>query len=134
MDTLLSIIGNMLFYTYHCFDRIVINGYLSMLSRAENVAYFFHNVVGEPCITKEVLSARTNHYSKWVEAFARNHDLPVEWAEKGVRKEEYVRPYLQAMQQKKDLVYTSFSRAWNNPPRSVPSNQNIRLMIRIIGF
>ena len=109
MDTLLSIIGNMLFYTYHCFDRIVINGYLSMLSRAENVAYFFHNVVGEPCITKEVLSARTNHYSKWVEAFARNHDLSVEWAEKGVRKEEYVRPYLQAMQQKKRFgVYFIF--------------------------
>ena len=80
-----------------------------MLSRAENVAYFFHNVVGEPCITKEVLSARTNHYSKWVEAFARNHDLPVEWAEKGVRKEEYVRPYLQAMQQKKRFgVYFIF--------------------------
>jgi len=37
-----------------------------------------------------VLSQRTSDYRDWVEAYARNHHLPIEWAEKGVRKEEYV--------------------------------------------
>ncbi len=109
MDALLNIFGSMLFYTYHCFDRIVINGYLSMLSRAENVVCFFHHVVGEPCITKEVLAAPTQRYNRWVESFAQEHGIPVEWAEKGVRKEDYVRPYLQTMQrQKKFGVYFIF--------------------------
>ena len=33
----------------------------------------------------------------WVEAFARNHEIPIEWAEKGVRKEEYVLRWLRPM-------------------------------------
>jgi len=34
-------------------------------------------------VDKEVLSRRTADYQAWVEAFARNHRLPIEWAEKG---------------------------------------------------
>ena len=33
-----------------------------------------------------------------MEAFARNHDIPAEWAEKGVRKEDYVAPLLRRME------------------------------------
>ena len=33
-----------------------------------------------------------------MEAFARNHQTPIEWAEKGVRKEDYVRRWLRAME------------------------------------
>src|SRR5262249_50052151 len=36
-------------------------------------------------------------YQKWVEAFARNRNIPIEWAEKGVRKEDYVQPWLRKM-------------------------------------
>jgi hypothetical protein len=32
-----------------------------------------------------------------VEAFARNHEIPIQWAEKGVRKEDYVLPWLRRM-------------------------------------
>ena len=32
-----------------------------------------------------------------VEAFARNHKVPIQWAEKGVRKEDYVQPWLRRM-------------------------------------
>ena len=100
METLKQVFGPMLVFIYHCFDRIVINGYISMLSRPENVVYFFKKVVGEPCITKEILSERTKVYNKWVEAFARNHHIPIEWAEKGVRKEDYTLPYLKKMERK----------------------------------
>jgi hypothetical protein len=33
-----------------------------------------------------------------VEAFARNHATPIEWAEKGVRKEDYILPFLRRME------------------------------------
>jgi len=32
-----------------------------------------------------------------VEAYARNHRTPIEWAAKGVRKEDYVLPWLRRM-------------------------------------
>src|SRR5258706_10920419 len=79
------------------FDRIVIYGYLSGLSRPEQVVHFFRNVVGVAVIDKEVFSRRTADYQAWVEAFARNHRLPIEWAEKGVRKEDHVLPWQRRM-------------------------------------
>jgi hypothetical protein len=48
-------------------------------------------------IVRGVLSQRTGEYNRWVEAFARNHKIAIEWAEKGVRKEDYVRPHQQRM-------------------------------------
>jgi hypothetical protein len=45
-----------------CFDRIVINGYLSGLSRPEQVVHFFRQIIGVPIVSKEVLSQRTNDY------------------------------------------------------------------------
>jgi hypothetical protein len=77
---------------YHCFDRIVIHNYLSALSRPKQVVYFFHQVLGIPVVSKEILSQRTADYQNWVEAFARNHHTPITWAEKGMRKEDHVLP------------------------------------------
>ena len=92
MENFLQLFGTMVAFTYHCFDRIVIRGYLSMLSRPEHIVYFFRDVLGIPCITKEVLAKRTVAYQNWVESYARNHAIPIEWAEKDVRKEDRVRP------------------------------------------
>ncbi|MBA2535355.1 MAG: hypothetical protein H0V21_10115 [Rubrobacter sp.] len=92
METFTKLFGSLLIFVYHCFDRVVIHGYLSGLSRPGQVVHFFQNVVGEPVIDKAVLSRRTNEYQGWVEAFARNHGIPIEWAELKVRKEDYVRP------------------------------------------
>ena len=90
MELFAKLFGDLLLFVYHCFDRIVINGYLSGLSRPEQVVHFFRKVVGVAVLSKEILSQRTAEYQNWVEAFARNHNIPVEWAEKGVRKEDYV--------------------------------------------
>jgi len=101
MELFAKLFGSLLVFVYHCFDRVVIHGYLSGLSRPEQVVYFFQNVVGEAVIGKEVLSRRTNEYQGWVEAFARNHNTPIEWAERGARKEDYVRPALRRMERQK---------------------------------
>ena len=100
MDLFTKLFGNLLAFVYHCFDRIVIHGYLSALSRPEQVVHFVRKVVGVPVVSKEILSQRTADYQNWVEAYARNHHTPIEWAEKGVRKEDHVRPWLRRMANK----------------------------------
>ena len=60
MELFARLFGSLLVFVYHCFDRLVIHGYLSGLSRPEQVVYFFREVVGVPAITKEALSHRTN--------------------------------------------------------------------------
>src|SRR5438552_18781964 len=98
METFTKLFGSLLIFVYHCFDRVVIHGYLSGLSRPGQVVHFFQRVVGEPVVGKEVLSRRTNEYQGWVEAFARNHRIAIEWAEPKVRKEDYIRPTLRRME------------------------------------
>src|SRR6202171_4682852 len=94
MELFTRLFGDLLTLVYHCFDRIVIHGYLSGLSRPEQVVYFVRQVLAIPVVSKEVLRQRTDDYRDWVEAYARNHSIPMEWAEKGLRKEDYVLPAL----------------------------------------
>ena len=100
MELFTQLFGELLAFVYHCFDRIVIYGYLIGLSRPEQVVHFFRHVVGVATVSKEVLSQRTADYQAWVEAFARNHRLPIEWAEKGVRKEDHVLSWQRRMAQR----------------------------------
>jgi hypothetical protein len=100
MERFTRLFGDLLTFVYHCFDRIVIHGYLSGLSRPEQVVYFVRQVLGIPVVTKEALSQRTDDYRNWVEAFARNHKIPIEWAEKGLRKEDHVLPVLRRLEKR----------------------------------
>jgi len=97
MELFTAVFGKLLVFVYHCFDRIVINGYLSGLSRPEQLVYFFRQVLGKPVVDKEALRERTTDYQNWVEAYARNHDIPIQWAEKGVRKKNDLLPWLHSL-------------------------------------
>jgi len=44
MEIFAKLFGKLLVFVYHCFDRIVVNGYLSGFSRPEQVVYFFREV------------------------------------------------------------------------------------------
>src|SRR3974390_2863565 len=137
MELFTKLFGDLLLFVYHCFDRIVINGYLSGLSRPEQVVYFFRKVVGVTGLSKEVLSQRTAEYQNWVEAFARNHNIPVEWAEKGVRKEDYVLPWLRRMTKRNAYgVYFIFKSMEQGPtfrvtvPKYPTKDPNYRILAR----
>ena len=95
MELFTKLYGAWLLFTYHCFDRIVISGYLMGMQRCGQVVYWLQNVLGITAIDKAALSKRSGEYVSWVEALARKQKIPLEWWEKGVNKEEYVRPYLQ---------------------------------------
>src|SRR5580658_1928278 len=116
MEIFTKLFGNLLAFVYHCFDRIVIHGYLSALSRPEQVVHFFRQVLGIPVVSKEILSQRTADYQNWVEAFARNHHTPIGWAEKGVRKEDHVLPWQRRMTKNNAYgVYYIFKRSkWSS--------------------
>jgi hypothetical protein len=107
METFHKLFGSLLGFVYHYFDRIVIQGYLPLLTRERHIVHFFRDVHGIYPITKDALRARTTEYQQWVEAFARNHRIPIEWADdkalktKGLKREDYVRPYGQRMERRK---------------------------------
>ena len=67
MELFTKLFGDLLAFVYHCFDRIVIHGYLSALSRPEQVVHFFRQIAGVPVVSKEILSERTATYQSWVE-------------------------------------------------------------------
>src|SRR5437667_1899966 len=75
METFGKLFGSLLALVYHCFDRIVIQGYLPLLTRPEHIVHFFPDVHKIYPITKEALAKRTQEYQQWVEAFARNHRM-----------------------------------------------------------
>ena len=100
MESFAKLFGSLLALVYHCFDRVVILGHLPLLTRPENIVHFFRDIHQIKTISKEVLRQRTNDYHRWVEAFAKKRKIPLEWAEKGVRKEDYVRPYLRRMERR----------------------------------
>ena len=111
--------------------------YLSGLSRPEQVVHFFRKVVGVPVLSKEILSRRTADYQNWVEAFARNHNIPIEWAEKGVRKEDYVLPWLRRMTKRNAYgVYFIFKSMEQGPtfrvsvPKYPTKDPNHRILAR----
>src|ERR1700749_2312373 len=129
--------GLLLAFVYHCFDRIVIYGYLSGLSRPEQVVHLFRQVVGVPVVDKEILRQRTADYQAWVDAFARNHRLPIEWAEKGVRKEDHVLPWQRRMARDDAYgVYFIFKSMEQGPsfrvsvPKYATKDPNYRILAR----
>jgi hypothetical protein len=135
MELFSRLFGSLLVFVYHCFDRVVINGYLSGLSRPEQAVYFFREVLRVPAITKEVLRQRTEDYRNWVEAFARNHDIQVEWAEKGVRKENHILPWLRRMERKNAygvyFIYRSMEQGSSfrsSPPKYPTADPNYRIL------
>jgi hypothetical protein len=105
METFTKLFGSLLAFVYHCYDRIVIQGYLPLLTRPEHIVHFFRDVHGFYPITKQALAKRTDEYQRWVEAFARNHRIPIQWPDEkmkkqGIKKEDYVRPWGLSMERR----------------------------------
>src|SRR4029453_10235290 len=106
METFAKLCERFLVFVYHCFDRIVIQGYLPLLTREEHIVHFFRDVHRIYPITKQVLRQRTEETQQGVKAFAHEHRIPIEWADnkalkaKGLTREEYVRPFCRRMERR----------------------------------
>ena len=138
METFAKLFERFLVFVYHCFDRIVIQGYLPLLTRSEHIVYFFRDLHGQYPITKKVLAKRTLEYRGWVQGYARNHKIPILKAEKGVSKEDAVRPYLRRMERRnQDGVYCIFpsmeigSKFQSKIPKFPTDDPNYRIIWRV---
>jgi len=98
MEKFIKLFDRSIRFAYHCFDRIVIRGYLSALSRPENIEYFFRTIKQVDCISKETLRQRTDQYLGWVDAYTRKNEIPMAWAQKDVRKKDDLAPLRMRMQ------------------------------------
>jgi hypothetical protein len=98
MEKFIQLFCRSIRFAYHCFDRIVIRGYLSTLSRPNNLMYFFRTIKQEQCIGKETLRRRTDQYLSWVNAYTKNNEIPISWAEKDIRKKDDLAPMRHRMQ------------------------------------
>ena len=137
METFLKLFESLLVFVYHCFDRIVIQGHLPLLAREAHVVHWFRDVHGVYPVTPEALKKRTDEYRSWVDAYARNHKIPLERAQKGVKKEDYVLPYLRRMEKKNQHgVYFIFSSMEQGPcfhpmvPKYPTEDPNYRIIRR----
>jgi hypothetical protein len=143
METFHKLFGSLLGFVYHCFDRIVIQGYLPLLTRPEHIVHFFRDVHGVSPLTKDALAKRTQEYQQWVEAFARNHRIPIEWPDaeplktKKLKKEDYVRPYGARMERQQRFgVYFIFKSLEQGPkfgirvPKYPTDDPNYRIVTR----
>src|SRR5712664_671568 len=138
METLAKLFERFLVFGYHCFDRIVIQGYLPLLTRPAHIVHFFRDVHGQYPITPQVLAKRTPEYRGWVEAYARNHKIPMLRAQKGVSKEKCVLPHLQRMERRNQhgvyCIFTSLEMGstFNSRMPTVPiEDPDYRLIRRV---
>jgi hypothetical protein len=110
METFAKLFARFLVFVYHCFDRIVIQGYMPLLTGPEHIVHFFRDLHGQYPITPQVLAKRTPEYRGWVEAYARNHKIPILKAERGVSKEKCVLAHLERMERRNQHgVYCIFT-------------------------
>lgn len=120
MELFTKLFGTWLVFVYHCFDRMVLSGYLMGLMRPGQVVYWLRTVRGVEAITKELLRERSEQYQRWVESFARGARIPLEWAEKGVKKEAYVQPYLCRMERADRygvyFIFQAMEQGWTYRP------------------
>jgi hypothetical protein len=138
METFAKLFERFLVFVDHCFDRIVIQGYLPLLTRPEHIVHFFRDVHGQYPITPQVLAKRTLEYRGWVEGYARNHKIPILKAEKGVSKEDSVRPHLERMQRRNQngvyCIFTSMemgSTFTSKMPRFPTEDPDYRIVRRV---
>src|SRR3984957_12697081 len=138
METFAKLFERFLVFVYHCFDRIDIQGYLPLLPRPEHIVHFFRDVHGQYPITPQVLAKRTPEYRGWVEGYARNHKIPIKSPEKGVSKENFVRPFLQRMERSNQHgVYCIIpsmemgSTFRSQPPKFPTDDPNYRIIRRV---
>jgi hypothetical protein len=138
METFAKLFERFLVFIYHCFDRIVIQGYLPLLTRPAHIVHFFRDVHGQYPITPQILSKRTSEYRAWVEAYARNHKVPIKKHEKGMSMEDHVRPHLRRMEGRNQhgvyFIFTSMemgSTFRSQMPKFPTDDPNYRIIRRV---
>ena len=126
METFIKLFGSPAGFSDRCFDGIVILGHLPLLTRPENIVIFSGMCIRSARLRRMFRAgAPASTTVGWMHspvrsAFRLN-------AEKGVRKEDYVRFYLQRMERQNRLgVYFILKSMEVGPPSAPPCHARNR--------
>jgi hypothetical protein len=81
---------------YESVDRLILNGYVPRLQTAAGLARFLAGQPGEEIPRYALLGERTAALNRQIERYAETAAIPLVHFEKGARKEDIARPYLDA--------------------------------------
>jgi hypothetical protein len=81
---------------YESVDRLILNGYVARLQTPEGLARFLRGQPGEEIPRYAILGERTAALNRSIERFAERNAIPLVHFDKGQRKEDVARPYLDA--------------------------------------
>jgi hypothetical protein len=108
-----------------CLDRIYLNAYVPNLQVAGQVVVFLTQHLGHPIPSPALFTKIGNAFRAAVERFAATHEIPVVRFAKDARKQEVMRPYLEAatepgvvaigVAQEFQSVFTGHDRAAGKP-------------------
>jgi hypothetical protein len=84
-------------FEYSCFDRILLNAIIQPLQQPAIIVGFLERYRQVPAITKAYLRQISEDYHQWVQRLAAARGLSIVEPPKGVRREQWVEPYYQAL-------------------------------------
>jgi len=87
-------------FSYDSFDRIVLNGHIMSMHKPNNLTYYFKNILGHRFVSHNLIKSVTKNYNQYIEKFALENHLCLDYVEKGVRKEDFVLKYRQRFEKK----------------------------------
>jgi hypothetical protein len=82
-------------FSYSCFDRLILNGYITRFLAPGGVIGFLRYQRQLGFLTRAVFARISQDYHDWVNDFAAQQGVDIVTAPQGVRREEWVEPYFQ---------------------------------------
>jgi hypothetical protein len=84
-------------FEYSCFDRILLNAVIQPLQQPAIIVGYLDRYRQVSAITKAYFRQVSESYHRWVEELASTRGIPIVEPPKGVRREQWVEPYYQAL-------------------------------------
>jgi hypothetical protein len=104
MTTIPELLREHVSLAIECVDRVYLNGYVPTLQTSGALVYFLERHRGELIASPAVLGQIGQGFVAAVEAFAREHDVPMVRFQKGQRKDDVVARYRRKFQAQEGVV------------------------------
>ena len=104
MTTIPELLRDHVSLAVECVDRVYLNGYVPTLQTSGALVYFMQQHRGELIASPAVLGQIGRTFVTAVEAFAREHDIPMIHFQKGQRKDDVVARYRRKFQASEGVV------------------------------
>src|SRR5258708_4608295 len=104
MTTIPELLREHVSLAIECVDRVYLNGYVPALQTSGALVYFLEQHRGELIASPAVLGQIGQGFVAAVEAFAREHDVPMVRFQKGQRKDDVVARYRRKFQAQEGVV------------------------------